>query len=209
MSFYAGCILHIILVVNTTVWDVILSLYCSLSKEVRTDTQTLGETWGRSSCRDHGGMPLTGLLPMSWTWLVCFLVEPWTTIPEAAHPQWAGPSTSITKNAFQACPQPGLREAILHWASHLSDESSSGQADINGAAHVAEVLCCVHGYSPFAEQAFAAAASHYRFLSSHRPSMVKLDWNSCVPWLLSLWVLASIKTIVKQEKHVFPSHTKQ
>ena len=42
-------------------------------KEGRTGTQTGQEPGGRSWCRGHGGVLLTGLLPMAW-W-ACFLIE--------------------------------------------------------------------------------------------------------------------------------------
>jgi hypothetical protein len=47
----------------------------------------------RSWCRGHGGMLLTGLLPLPC--LACFLIEPRTTSPERHHPQGALPPWSL------------------------------------------------------------------------------------------------------------------
>jgi hypothetical protein len=52
---------------------------CSLPKEVRPGTHTGQELGGRCGCRSHGGMLLTGLLPLVCS--ACFLIDPRTTSP--------------------------------------------------------------------------------------------------------------------------------
>jgi hypothetical protein len=53
-------------------------------KRARTGTHTGYEPRGRSWCRGHGGMLLTGLLPLACS--ACFLIEPRTTSPGMAPP---------------------------------------------------------------------------------------------------------------------------
>lgn len=58
-------------------------LHCSLSlKEARAGSHTGQEPGGRSWCRVHGGMVLTGLLPMALS--AWFLIESRTTDPGMA-----------------------------------------------------------------------------------------------------------------------------
>ena len=49
----------------------------------------------RSWCRGHGGMFLTGLLPLACS--ACFFIESKTTSPGMAPPQWALPAWSLTE----------------------------------------------------------------------------------------------------------------
>jgi hypothetical protein len=58
-------------------------------REVRIGIQTGQEPGGRSSCRGHGGVLLTGLLLMACS--ACFLIEPRTTNPRVALLTQAGP----------------------------------------------------------------------------------------------------------------------
>jgi hypothetical protein len=61
----------------------------SLFGEVRTGTQTGQGPGGRSWCRGHRGVLLTGLLLVVCS--ACFLIEPRTTISEVSPPTAAGP----------------------------------------------------------------------------------------------------------------------
>jgi hypothetical protein len=70
--------------------------HCSSSrKEVRTETYTGQELGSRSWCRSHGGVVLTGLLPLPCS--AYFLLEPRTTSPEMAPPTmgWALSAWSV------------------------------------------------------------------------------------------------------------------
>jgi hypothetical protein len=70
----------------TETWFIRLTLphHSSSSKEVRTGTQAGQEPGGRSWCRGHGRVLLTGLLPMACS--ACFLIEHRTTSPKVAPP---------------------------------------------------------------------------------------------------------------------------
>jgi len=57
---------------------------CSSPKEVRTGTHTRQELRGWSWCRGHGGVLLTGLIPLAWS--ACFLIESRSTSPEMTPP---------------------------------------------------------------------------------------------------------------------------
>ena len=68
-----------------------------LLKGVRTGTQIGQDPEGRSRCRSHGGMLLTGLLLIAYT--ACLLIEPRTTVPGMTPSAmgWALPSQSLIK----------------------------------------------------------------------------------------------------------------
>jgi hypothetical protein len=74
-----------------------------ITKEVRTGTHTGQELGGRSWCRGHGRVLLTGLLPLACS--ACFLIEPRTTSPGLAPPTmgWALPSWSLIKKTPYSC----------------------------------------------------------------------------------------------------------
>jgi len=65
---------------------------CSSSMEVRTGTQAGKKPGGRNRCGGHGGMLLTGLLPMVCS--ACFLIESRTSSPGITPPTmgWALPN---------------------------------------------------------------------------------------------------------------------
>ena len=62
-----------------------------------TGTQTGQKPGGRSRCRSHGGVLLTGLLPLVCS--ACFLIEPRIISPRASPPTvgWALPYQSLIK----------------------------------------------------------------------------------------------------------------
>jgi hypothetical protein len=64
-------------------------------EKVRMGTQAGQEPGGRSWCRGHGGVLLTGLLYMACS--ACFLIEPKTTSPVMTPPTmgWALPHPSL------------------------------------------------------------------------------------------------------------------
>ena len=82
-----------------------LRLPGSPGKEVREGMQTA--PGGRSWCKDHGGMLLTGLLSMACS--VCFLIEPRIPGPGMAHSQWAGP---LSCWSLRKCPTGGCHRVI-------------------------------------------------------------------------------------------------
>ena len=95
-------------------------------EEVRTGTQAELESGGRSWCRGHGGVLLTGLLPMACS--ACFLVEPRTTSPGMALPTmgWALPHWwLIVKMPYSWI----VWRYVFNWGSFLSSDSSLGQVD--------------------------------------------------------------------------------
>jgi hypothetical protein len=99
--------------------------HCSSLKEVGTGTHTGQEPGGRSWCRSHGGMLLTGLLIMACS--ACFLIEPRTTSPRMASPTmgWALPNQSLIKKMpYSLACSPILWRHVLNWSSLLSDDSS-------------------------------------------------------------------------------------
>jgi hypothetical protein len=63
---------------------------CLWPKEVRTGTHIGLEPGGRSWCRGHGGVLLTGLLPLACS--ACFLIEPRTTSLGMAPPTMGPPT---------------------------------------------------------------------------------------------------------------------
>jgi hypothetical protein len=78
----------------------------------------------RSWCRDHGGMLLTGLLPLAC--LACFLIEPKTTSPRMAPPTMAPPSWSL----IEKMPYSWISWRYFpNWSSFLCDNSSLCQVD--------------------------------------------------------------------------------
>jgi hypothetical protein len=62
---------------------------CSSSNEVRTGIHTGQEPGGRNWCRGHGGMLLTGLLPLACS--ACSFIEPKTTSPGMKPPKMGPP----------------------------------------------------------------------------------------------------------------------
>jgi hypothetical protein len=78
----------------------------------------------RSWFRGHGGMLLTGLLPLACS--ACSLIEPKTTSPEMVPPT-RGLSSLITN--WENAPQLDLMEAFPNWSSFLCDNSSLCQVD--------------------------------------------------------------------------------
>jgi hypothetical protein len=78
----------------------------------------------RSWCRGHGGMFLTGLLPLACS--ACFLIEPKTTRPEMV-PPIRGPSPLITEKI----PHSWISwRNFPNWSSFLGDNSSLCQVAI-------------------------------------------------------------------------------
>ena len=63
-------------------------------RKLGQDLKTGKDPEGKSRCRGHGGMLLTDLLPMACS--ACSLTEPRATSPQWHHPQWSGPSPTIT-----------------------------------------------------------------------------------------------------------------
>jgi hypothetical protein len=75
----------------------------------------------RSWCSGHGGMLLTGLLPLACP--ACFLIDPKTTSPETAPPTMALPPWSLI-------------EKMPHsWISFLCDNSSCVRLTHKGSHH--------------------------------------------------------------------------
>ena len=78
----------------------------------------------RSWCRGHGGMWLTGLLPLACS--ACFLIEPKTTSLGWHHPQWALPPWSL----IEKTPYRWISwRHFLKRGSFLCDNSSLCQVD--------------------------------------------------------------------------------
>ena len=99
---------------------------CSSLKEIRTGTHTGQEAGGRSWCRGHGGVLLTGLLPVACS--TCFLIEPRTTRAGMTPPTmgWALPHWSV----IEKMPHSWVSwKHFLNWGPFLSDDSSLGQDD--------------------------------------------------------------------------------
>ena len=65
------------------VYSAYTSILLFITKDVRTGTQT-GQEAGADAEAMHGGMFLTGLLPLACS--ACFLTEPRTNSPEMAPP---------------------------------------------------------------------------------------------------------------------------
>jgi hypothetical protein len=89
-----------------------------------------GQDWNssrsgsRSWCRGHGGMLLTGLLPLSCP--ACFLIEPRLPAQGWHHPQWALPPWSLVEKM----PYRWISwRHFLTWISFLCDNSSLCQVD--------------------------------------------------------------------------------
>jgi hypothetical protein len=107
---------------------------CSSPKEGRTGTHTGQELEGRSWCRGHGGVLLTGLLPLACS--ACFLIEPRTISPGWHHPQEACPFWPLTskmsysliswryflKGGFLICDN--LRLKLTHKTSQFNPQCS-------------------------------------------------------------------------------------
>jgi hypothetical protein len=78
----------------------------------------------RSWCRGHGGMFLTGLLPLSCS--ACSLIEPKTTRQGWSHPQGAFPPWSL----IEKMPYSWISwRHFLNWSSFLCNNSSLCQVD--------------------------------------------------------------------------------
>jgi hypothetical protein len=78
----------------------------------------------RSWCRSHGGMFLTGLLPLACT--ACFLVEPRLPAQRWSHPQGAFPPWSL----IEKMPYSWISwRHFPNWSSFLCDNSSLCQVD--------------------------------------------------------------------------------
>jgi hypothetical protein len=91
---------------------------CSSPKEVRTGTQA-GQEAGRSWCRGHGGMLLTGLLPLACS--ACSIIEPRLPAQRWHHPQGAFPPWSL----IEKMPHSWISwRHFLTWSSFLCDNSS-------------------------------------------------------------------------------------
>jgi len=88
------------------------------------------EPGGRSWCRGHGGMLLSGLFPLACS--ACFLIEPRITVQRWHHPQWAGPSLLTTnwENALRWISW----GHFLRWGFFLSDDFSMCQVDTKPAS---------------------------------------------------------------------------
>jgi len=99
---------------------------CSSPKEVRAGTHSGQELGSRSWCRGHGGMLLTGLLPLACS--AYFLIEPRTTSPGMAPPTmgWTLPHWSLIKKM----PYSWISwRHFLNWGSFLCDNSRLCQVD--------------------------------------------------------------------------------
>jgi hypothetical protein len=92
---------------------------CSSPKEARTGTHTGQEPGSRSWCRSHGGVLLTGLLPLACS--ACFLIEPKTTSPGRAPPTMG--SSPLITNWENAWPLISWRH-FLKRGYFLCDNSS-------------------------------------------------------------------------------------
>jgi hypothetical protein len=78
----------------------------------------------RSQCRGHGGMFLTGLLPLACS--ACSLIEPRLPAQGWLHPQWALPSWSL----IEKMPYSWISwRHFPNWSSFLCDNSSPCQVD--------------------------------------------------------------------------------
>jgi hypothetical protein len=113
--------------------------WCSSPKEVRTGTHTGQELGGRSWGRGHGGMLLTGLLPLACS--ICFLIEPKTTRAGMAPPTmaWALPTWSLIEKMSYSWIS---WRHFLKGGSFLCDNSSLHQLDTQNQP-VHHFLCLI------------------------------------------------------------------
>jgi hypothetical protein len=88
----------------------------------RTGTQTGLDPEGRDWCRGHGGVLLTGLLPMACS--ACFLIQLRSSSPGMAG--WVRPHGSLTEKMPYSCIS---WRHFLPWDSFLSDDFSLCQVD--------------------------------------------------------------------------------
>jgi hypothetical protein len=99
-----------------------------ITKEVRTGTQA-GQG-SRSWCRDHGGMFLTGLLPLACS--ASSLIEPRLPAHRWSHPQGAWNPWSLIDKMPYSCIS---WRHFPNWHSFLCDNSSLCQVDTKAASH--------------------------------------------------------------------------
>jgi len=92
----------------------------------------------RSWCRGHGGVLLTGLLPLAS--LACSLIEPKPTIPGMAPPtmDWVLPTWSLVEKTPYSWVS---RRHFLNWSSFLCGNSSLCQVDTQNQP--VQCLCCL------------------------------------------------------------------
>jgi hypothetical protein len=89
----------------------------------------------RSWCRVHGGMFLTGFLPLACS--ACFLIEPMTTSPEMVSPTRVPPPWSL----IEKMPYGSISwRHFPNWSSFLCDNSSLCQVDTKPASTVLNAL---------------------------------------------------------------------
>jgi hypothetical protein len=105
-----------------------------ITKESQDRNSSRAEPGGRSSCRGHKGVLLTGLLPMACS--ACFLIEPKTTDPRMVPPVtgWALPLTTNQEIAVQldlmeAFPHPQLRRYLPPRSSILMTPTVKEKTD--------------------------------------------------------------------------------
>jgi hypothetical protein len=95
----------------------------------RSQDWNSGRSGSRSWFRGHGGMFITGLLPLACS--ACSLIEPKTTRPGMVPPTR---DTSLLITNWENVLQLDLLEALPHWSSFLCDNSSLCQGDIKLAS---------------------------------------------------------------------------
>ena len=112
----------------------ILPCNCSSSKEGRGGTQTGQKPGGRSWCRGHGGVLLTGLLLMACS--AFLLIELRTTSPDMASSivGWALPHQSLIKKCYIGLPIAGSYRGIFSIEVPSSQMTLTCQVDIKLAS---------------------------------------------------------------------------
>ena len=109
----------------------LFGLYLHSTVHIRIGTQTRQKAGGRSWCRSHGGVLLTGLLLEPYS--ACFLIEPRPTKPGMALPTMglAHPhQILIIKMPYRLVYSRILWKHLLGWGFLLFDDSSLCQVDI-------------------------------------------------------------------------------
>lgn len=99
--------------------------HCPARREIRAGTQAGQEPGGSNRCRGHGGVLLTGLLPMAYS--ACSRIHPRTLCPRVVSPPTAGCTLHIN-HSLKKCPTTHLEAKLIEAFSPLKfplpDDSS-------------------------------------------------------------------------------------
>ena len=100
-----------------SVYSAYISKLLFITKGSQNSNSSRSES--RSWCRGHGGMHLTGLLPLACS--AYFLIEPRLPVQRWSHPQGAFPPWSLIEKMPYSCIS---WSHFLNWSSFLCDNSS-------------------------------------------------------------------------------------